>query len=129
MLHERAADWFEAQGDPACALDHALAGGDADRAARLLSALALRVYHDGRLGDLAVWLERFAAIAPLDEHPAAAVLAGWVHALAGRMHQAEQASGSRRARRPPRRRSRTGRRSGRGSRCSGPRCASTAWRG
>ena len=91
MLHERAADWFEGQGDLARALDHALAGGDADRSARLLSALALRVYHDGRLGDLAVWLERFGAIAPLDEHPAAAVLAGWVHALAGRMHQAEQA--------------------------------------
>ena len=89
VLHARAADWFEAQGDRAFALDHALAGGDADRAARLLSAIDLPADSE-RLEELEAWLERFAAIAPLDGHPAVAVLAGWVHALRGRAREAAQ---------------------------------------
>ena len=49
-LHDRAATWFEANGQPASALDHAQAAGDADRAARLFG-------HD-RAGRTRLWSGR-----------------------------------------------------------------------
>jgi LuxR family maltose regulon positive regulatory protein len=56
-LHRRAADWFEAHGERPDAIRHALAGGDADRAATLVE-LALPETRTGRSeGTLRRWLE------------------------------------------------------------------------
>ena len=89
-LHRRAADWFEAHGQLEPALDHAEASGDVERAARLLAVLGMPAYLDGRIDTLEGWLERFAAHTPPGAYPAVAVLGGWVHALRGRVAEAEQ---------------------------------------
>jgi LuxR family transcriptional regulator, maltose regulon positive regulatory protein len=90
VLHERAADWYEAHGDLESALDHAESAGDAQRAARILTAVALPVYYDGRIGTVEKWLERFPAQAALEAYPSVAVLGGWVHALNGHAPEAER---------------------------------------
>jgi LuxR family transcriptional regulator, maltose regulon positive regulatory protein len=89
-LHTRAADWFEAHGDLESALEHAEAAGDVQGAARMLSAIGLLAYHDGRIETVESWLERFAAQAPLNAYPAVAVLGGWVHAIRGRATDAQR---------------------------------------
>ena len=46
-LHRRAADWYEANGMPEIAIDHAHAGGDADRVNRLLLLCAQPAFAAG----------------------------------------------------------------------------------
>ncbi|SHN74871.1 LuxR family transcriptional regulator, maltose regulon positive regulatory protein [Geodermatophilus obscurus] len=56
-LHQRAGDWYEAIGDPAEAIHHALAGGDVTRAADLVES-ALPALQQGRQeATLRGWLE------------------------------------------------------------------------
>jgi LuxR family maltose regulon positive regulatory protein len=88
-LHERAADWFEAHGEPEPAFAHAQASNDAERAARILMTIAFAACSAGRFDEVERWLDGFAAFASLDEHPDVAVLEGWVHALRGRAADAE----------------------------------------
>ncbi len=88
-LHQRAADWLEANGDPEAAIRHADAAGDPDRVARLIASAALPAYNDGRVATVERWLDRFEA-AELERHPAVAVIGGWVHALRGRRAEAER---------------------------------------
>jgi len=89
-LHRRAADWFEAHGDPESALGHAEASGDVDRSARIVTAIALPTYYRGRIAEVESWLERFDDEARLEQYPAVAVLGGWIHALGGRPGAAER---------------------------------------
>jgi LuxR family transcriptional regulator, maltose regulon positive regulatory protein len=84
VLHRRAADWFEAHGDPESALGHAAGCGDLDRAARIVAAIALPAYYRGRIADVECWLETFDDEARLERYPSVAVLGGWIHALRGR---------------------------------------------
>ena len=88
-LQERAADWYEGQDDLESALDHAESSGNTERAARLLTTVAYRAFHTGRITTVEAWVERFAAHAPLEAYPAVAVLGGFVHALRGRAEDAE----------------------------------------
>ncbi|MGE5688941.1 MAG: LuxR C-terminal-related transcriptional regulator [Pseudomonadota bacterium] len=88
-LHRRAADWLEAKGDRASALGHAVETGDADRAARILTTIALPG-SGAPVETVAAWLARFEARIPLDAYPAVAALAAWVHALLGRPREAER---------------------------------------
>ena len=88
VLHRRAADWLEAHGDPEAALVHVQTCGDHDRAAQMLEAIALPAYQAGRVGAVESWLERFGAGAPLGQHPEAAALGAWIHALSGRAAEA-----------------------------------------
>ena len=90
VLHRRAADWFEENGDPESALEHADASGDADRVARLVVSLALPVYYRGRVTTVESWLDRFGADEQLVRYPALAVIGGWIHALRGRTSEAER---------------------------------------
>ena len=83
-LHTRAADWFEAAEDRESALDHAFAAGDTARAAALFTAVALEVYHSGRLATIERWLERFDEAGLLERYPEVAVRGSVVHALRGR---------------------------------------------
>ena len=90
VLHARAADWYEAHGEAEAALEHAAAGGDLDRAARLLAAIALPLYHRGRVTTVEGWLERFDDPDLLARHPAVAPQAALIHTLRGRPAEAER---------------------------------------
>ncbi len=88
VLNQRAADWFEAQGDDEATLDYAHAAGNEDSAARILSAIAMPVSAAGRVASVESWLERFEDEA-LERHPEVAVEGSRIHALRGRPDQAE----------------------------------------
>jgi LuxR family maltose regulon positive regulatory protein len=83
-LHRRAAAWFEANGDPESALEHALEAGETDTVARLLTELALPAYYSGRAATIDRWLQHFDDPALLERYPAVAVHGARIHALCGR---------------------------------------------
>jgi len=56
-LHRAASDWYESQGRPVPAIDHALEGHNFDRALRLLSEHADRLLSQGRMRLLARWFQ------------------------------------------------------------------------
>ena len=89
-LHRRAADWYEENGDPESALEHADASGDKDRVARLVASLAQPVYYSGRIRTVESWLEHFGDEAELEQYPAVAVIGGWLHTLQGQAADAER---------------------------------------
>ena len=89
-LHRRAADWYEENGDPESALEHADASGDKGRVARLVASLAPPVYYSGRIKTVEGWLDRFGDEAELERYPAVAVIGGWIHALQGQAADAER---------------------------------------
>ena len=55
-LHRRASDWWNAKGDPAQAVEHALAAGDLDRAAELMELAIPVMSRDRREAELALWV-------------------------------------------------------------------------
>jgi LuxR family transcriptional regulator, maltose regulon positive regulatory protein len=90
VLHSRAADWYEAEGDDESALEHAYAAGDTDRAAAILAAIAFPVYYSGRVATLERWLKRFESPGLLERYPAVALHGCRIHVLRGRAEQAER---------------------------------------
>jgi LuxR family transcriptional regulator, maltose regulon positive regulatory protein len=72
-LHRQAADWYEARGSPALALEHLLQTTDWDRSMRLATALSLPTYNAGQLSTVQRWyrvigdpnIERFPPLAVL----------------------------------------------------------------
>ena len=88
-LHLRAADWYEANGSPALALEHLLNTNLRDRCTQLVTVLALPTYQSGQLSTLQRWLTALGDAA-IEEYPPLAVLAGWVAALAGHTAEAER---------------------------------------
>jgi LuxR family transcriptional regulator, maltose regulon positive regulatory protein len=89
-LTRRAAEWCEGNGLLEPAVEYAMAVGDADRAARVVAAVALPVYADGRLARLERWFGWFEANRLVDRDPAVAVLGAWVNAFTGRPAAAER---------------------------------------
>jgi LuxR family maltose regulon positive regulatory protein len=89
-LNRRAADWYEAHGEPAAALEPAAESGDMDRAARIFASVALPTYHAGRLTAIESWLDHFPDEDRLARYPAVGVLGSWIHALRGRPAMSEQ---------------------------------------
>jgi LuxR family transcriptional regulator, maltose regulon positive regulatory protein len=89
VLHQRAADWYEGQGELEAALEHARAGGDMNRAARIVTTIALPVYCSGRVVSAERWLGWFDAAAR-ERFPGVALMGAWVHALRGRKDEAEE---------------------------------------
>jgi LuxR family maltose regulon positive regulatory protein len=90
QLHRRAADWYEAQGDLESALDHAHAAGDLRRAARILTTIAMPMYHNGRATTVERWLARFDDPALLVRYPTVALQGSWIHAMRGRSTKSSQ---------------------------------------
>lgn len=90
VLHRRAADWFEALGDPESALLHAEGAGDTDRLARIVAAIALPAYYRGRIETVEGWLAAFDDETRLERYPTIGVIGGWIHALRGRPAAAER---------------------------------------
>jgi LuxR family maltose regulon positive regulatory protein len=78
MLHGRASDWYEANGEPDLAIEHALAAGDADRAADLVELAAPALRRLRQEGTLRRWMEAI----PEEQFRARPVLSnGYVGAL------------------------------------------------
>jgi LuxR family transcriptional regulator, maltose regulon positive regulatory protein len=90
MLNQRAADWYEADGDLEAALAYSHAAGNAGSAARILSSIAMVVCCSGRVATVESWLARFDDDALLQRYPAVAVEGARVHALRGRPDKAER---------------------------------------
>jgi LuxR family transcriptional regulator, maltose regulon positive regulatory protein len=89
VLNQRAADWFEAQGDAESTLDYSHAAGNEDSAARILSSIAMTVSSAGRVKAVESWLNHFDDEAQLHRYPAVAVEGSRIHAFRGRPEQAE----------------------------------------
>ena len=90
ILHRRAAQWFEAHGDPEAALEHARAAGDLDRVARILTTIAQPLYNSGRVKTVERWLTRFDKPALLERYPEVALHGSWIRARRGRPVEAER---------------------------------------
>ena len=58
-LHRRAADWFDAAGEPVPAVRHALAAGDIDLAAGLVEAAVPALGRDRAEATLRAWVDEF----------------------------------------------------------------------
>jgi LuxR family transcriptional regulator, maltose regulon positive regulatory protein len=82
-LHGRAAAWYAEAGRPELAIEHAIASGDVDAAARLVEEATLRTYLQGHGDRLERWLMTFDDPA-FERRPCLAVGAALVHALSGR---------------------------------------------
>ena len=88
-IHRLAAAWHEEHGPPDRAVGHALAGRDTPMAARLVAAYGQRFVNAGRLDIVRGWLEDLDGGA-LENHPATAVLAGWIWAITGETVRAQR---------------------------------------
>lgn len=81
-LHTRAADWHEANGLCAHAIEHSFEAGDKVRAAALIAANGLAVYQRGEVILLDGWLKRLGD-RTLIRAPWTTVLAVWIALLQG----------------------------------------------
>lgn len=88
-LHLRAADWYQANGSPAMALEYLLDTSVRDRSVQLVTELVLPTYSSGQLSTVERWLDRLGDDA-IAGYPPLIVLAGWVDALAGRAAGAQR---------------------------------------
>ena len=88
-LHLRAADWYEANGSPALALEHLLHTNERDRCVKLAAALMLETYIRGQLSTVERWLSTLGDAA-IEAYPPLAVLAGWIATLAGHTTDAQR---------------------------------------
>ena len=83
-LHLAASGWYESQGRPVPAIDHAIEGGDAPHAISLLAPQAMDFLEQGRMRLLARWfaaLHNEAGAAALAEHPMLQVVSLWASNL------------------------------------------------
>jgi LuxR family maltose regulon positive regulatory protein len=88
-LQLRAADWYEANGAPAMAVEYLLNTTERDRSVRLVTALVLPTYQSGQIATVQRWLSAFGDSA-IAGYPPLAVLAGWITALTGRTAEAQR---------------------------------------
>ena len=79
-LHLAASGWYESQGRPVPAIDHAIEGGDAPLAIELLAAHALTFLDQGRMRLLARWFAALPAAALVDR-PMLQVVSLWACTL------------------------------------------------
>ena len=89
VLHRRAAAWLEANGEPATAVEHALAGDDVEHAARLIASLVLEFEFSGHGATTRRWLDALGPEA-LERVPELALAAGWFAAFGGDRVDAER---------------------------------------
>ena len=87
-LHRTASSWYAAHGRHEQAVAHAMAGGDVDATARLVTTMALPTFYGGHAATLDGWLRHFDD-AVFERHPPLAVIAGWIHLLNGRPNETD----------------------------------------
>ena len=88
-LHLRAADWYEANGSPALALEHLLDTTERDRCAALMAMLVIPTYGAGQISTVQRWLATIGD-SGVEAHPPLAVFAAWIAALSGDTGQAQR---------------------------------------
>ena len=88
-LHLRAADWYEANGSPAMAVEHLLNTTEQDRCVQLVTALILPTYQAGQLSTVQRWLSALGNSA-IKEYPPLAVLAGYIAVFTGQTAEAQR---------------------------------------
>jgi LuxR family maltose regulon positive regulatory protein len=93
VLHRRAAQWHERNGQPVEALGYWMKAGEADSAARLVGTLAFPAYQQGRVATVERWFGWLEDYAPKEKHPAVAVLAATISAVTGKPDEAERWAG------------------------------------
>ncbi len=89
-LHSRAAAWFEANGSPETAIEHAQAAGDAERVARLVLQWMQPVWASGRVDTVLGWMEWLEDKTWVEHYSAIAVHGALILALLGRPGGAER---------------------------------------
>ena len=89
-LHDRAATWFEANGHPDLAIDHAQASGDAERAARLFCRVAQLTHAAGQFETVLRWLSWFEERGLIEQNPHVAVLGAIGESMLGHLATTEQ---------------------------------------
>jgi LuxR family transcriptional regulator, maltose regulon positive regulatory protein len=89
-LKRRAAQWHEADGQPAEALEYWTQAGDADSAARLVTALALPAYQRGMAATAQRWFRWLEDYGDMKNYPAAAAVAAQIAAFTGKPGDAER---------------------------------------
>ena len=89
-LHFRAAAWYEANGMPEAAIDHAQAAGDNDRVARLVLDVAQPVWAGGRVETVLRWMEWLNDATSAEHYAAIAVHGSLIFALLGQPSAAER---------------------------------------
>jgi LuxR family maltose regulon positive regulatory protein len=88
-LHRRAASWYAEDGQSALAIEHAIAGGDTELAARMVEATTLQTYLLGQGDRLGRWFATFGE-AVFAQRPTLAFGAALVHSLNGDAEAAER---------------------------------------
>lgn len=91
-LHRAAADWFEACGETARAVEHLLAAGDQERAPVLMEEVALQTYQRGEVSVVSRWLSSLGDAA-VEAYPPLAVIAAWTAILLGQSPASERWAG------------------------------------
>ena len=89
-LHLRAATWFDENGAPEMALEHAQLGGDVDRATELILHLAQPTWASGRLDTVLQWMDWVEDQGLIQRSPGVAVHGALIYALVGRPIDAER---------------------------------------
>jgi LuxR family maltose regulon positive regulatory protein len=87
-LRRRAAAWYGSTDRPELAIEHLIASGDVDAAARLVESATLRMYLRGHGDRLERWLASFGDDV-FERQPGLAVGAALVHALSGKPDAAD----------------------------------------
>jgi len=87
-LHCRAAEWYEANGLAAEAIDHALKAPDVERAVRLIEQNAVETLRRNEIETLLAWLERLDAEV-LRSRPLLLIIHAWVDITLGRYDEAQ----------------------------------------
>ncbi len=87
-LHRRAAASYASARELDRAVEHAMASGDADLAAQLVTAAALPTFYGGQPATVDRWMQRFDTPV-FERHPPLAVIAAWMHLLNGRPDEAD----------------------------------------
>ena len=89
-LHLRAAAWFEANGRPEAAIEHAQSAGDATWVAQLVLKWMQPVWASGRVDTVLGWMAWLEDKTWVEHYAALAAHGALIHALLGRPGQAER---------------------------------------
>ena len=93
VLHRRAAQWHERNGEPGEALEYWMKAGEADSAARLVGTLAFPAYQQGRVATAERWLGWLEDNGAMANQPATAVMAAMLSAMTGNPGEADRRAG------------------------------------
>jgi LuxR family maltose regulon positive regulatory protein len=89
-LHQRAATWYEANGMPEAAIDHAAAADDLARVARIVLGVMQPVWAGGRVETVRSWMELLGARPNVPFYAAIAAHGALIFALLGHAREAER---------------------------------------